>query len=540
MMRKPFLTIADVSVNKLIMISSLLFLLFYNFTFFHHVLNVYPLNGKNAGFLISLVLLLFLVNALGLSLLCYRLTVKPVLIILFIVSAVVAYFMDTYDVIIDDSMLQNAMSTDYAETADLLSIKLLIYVFLLGVLPPILVFKAKLKKQTLLTSVRSKFLIIFLLLLGIVAVVWPFGNYYASFIREHKIVRYYTNPIYYLDSTYKFIRGKTAEKNIVLKKIGEDATISKTNKDRKLVIFVLGETGRSDHFSLNGYKRNTNPLLSKEKNLISFPDFWSSGTSTAYSLPCMFSNVDTNDCNQKIERRRENLLDVLNYTHQVHILWRDNNSDSKGVALRVQYEDFKTSKNNPLCEGKECRDIGMLSGLQDYINQQKTGSVFIVLHQMGSHGPAYYKRYPKKFEKFTPVCRTNQLNSCSKEEINNAYDNSVLYTDYFISKVIKLLKINSQEFKTAMLYMSDHGESLGEDGIYLHGMPYFLAPKEQKHIPGLFWFGDGMEKMIDSDKLREKSTQRFSHDNLFYVILGLFNLKTKAYNKDMDFIDYHD
>ena len=153
---------------------------------------------------------------------------------------------------------------------------------------------------------------------------------------------------------------------------------------------------------------------------------------------------------------------------------------------------------------------------------------------MGSHGPAYYKRYPAEFEIFKPSCKTNQLNECTDEEITNAYDNTILYTDYFLSKVIGILKENSDNSDTAMYYISDHGESLGEGGIYLHGMPYFMAPDEQKKIPAFMWFDDSMSKIFDIDSIKEKARLPQSHDSLFHTLLGLMDVKTKLYKKDLD------
>ena len=202
----------------------------------------------------------------------------------------------------------------------------------------------------------------------------------------------------------------------------------------------------------------------------------------------------------------------------------------------MPYEDFRKPDTNPICENGECRDEGMLVGLQDYIDSKKTGDIFIVLHQMGNHGPAYYKRYPAAFEKFTPVCKTNQLETCTPEEIGNAYDNAILYTDYFLSKIIHLLKQNTAQFETAMIYFSDHGESLGETGIYLHGLPYYMAPDEQKHVGAVMWFGDSFE--IDINALRAKSGNAFSQDNLFHTLLGLMEIETEVYDQRLDIINY--
>ena len=147
------------------------------------------------------------------------------------------------------------------------------------------------------------------------------------------------------------------------------------------------------------------------------------------------------------------------------------------------------------------------------------------------------KAKPNHKSRFTPVCKTNDLGACSKEQIVNAYDNAILYTDFFLSKVIELLKQNDDEFETAMLYVSDHGESLGENGFYLHGLPYFLAPDAQKHVPFVMWFGRNFDPQSLSS-IQAKRIEQLSHDNIFSTLLGLFELQTAAYNPNMDVLDH--
>ena len=265
---------------------------------------------------------------------------------------------------------------------------------------------------------------------------------------------------------------------------------------------------------------------------------YSCGTSTAESVPCMFSIFGQMDYDYKKGISTENVLDVLNHTNDIKILWRDNNSDSKGVALRVDFEDYRTSKTNTKCDEVECRDEGMLVGLEDYIKNNQGKDIFIILHQMGNHGPAYYKRYPKEFEKFTPVCKSNQLEECTKEEVSNAYDNAILYTDYFLSKAINFLKKYSKTHEAGLLYLSDHGESLGENGIYLHGMPYAIAPKAQTHVASLIWLDNGqMAHEYDINKIKQNKDKEYSHDNLFDTLLGLFEVKTEVYKKELDILN---
>lgn len=523
---------ATISVERAIILIAVLFTGLYNLTFFTNVSQVYPLSLPNAFFFISIATVLTCVFILLLSLVCYRRTLKPVVIPLVLITSVTAYFMDSYHVIIDDGMIQNMVMTDTNEVLDLITVKLIIYFLLLGVLPALVVRRLSFQTRPLRSAIVARMKLVIPTLAVSAAMVFAFGSHYASFIREHKPLRYYTNPTTYIYASVKYVAGIMEQEQGPIKRIGEDARIAATDGHRELIIFVLGETARYDRFSLNGYARETNPLL-KLENVISFKNFWSCGTSTASSVPCIFSIYGRADYTESKAASVENILDILQHTG-VNVLWRENNSSSKGVALRVPYESYKSAKINPVCD-TECRDEGMLDGLQAYIDKHPAGDIFIVLHQMGNHGPAYYKRYPPSFEKFTPACKTNQLEDCSKQEIDNAYDNAILYTDYFLSKVIALLKSNDDGFETGLIYVSDHGESLGEGGLYLHGLPYALAPETQRHIPAIMWFGANND-VVNVSNLRNSIGKKYSHDNLFHTILGLLEVETSVYKAEMDII----
>ena len=414
-----------ISQFKLILYISIFYILFDNFTFFKNVVAVYPVK-ENLLFLISLATILLLVIVFLFNLISSKYTTKPILIIVTLISSAVAYFANKYNVVIDDSMIRNTLQTNVSEAGDLFSFKLLLYILILGVLPSILIYKAKIEYKSFKEELFTKIKVAIGSLLLIAIIIFSFSKYYTSFFREHKILRYYTNPTYWLYSIGYYVSQLSKGKES-FKIIAPDANI--TNNRKRVVIMVVGEAARADHFSLNGYKKETNPKLSKD-DIINFNNFYSCGTSTAHSVPCMFSVYDRASYSYKKARYTQNVVDILNSTKKVAILWRDNNSDSKGVALRVKYEDYKTNKNNKVCD-VECRDEGMLIGLDKFIKENSDKNILIVLHQMGNHGPAYYKRYPKGFEKFTPVCKTNELNECTKEQINNAYDNALRYTDNF-------------------------------------------------------------------------------------------------------------
>jgi lipid A ethanolaminephosphotransferase len=504
---------------------------FDNYSFFTNVLKVYPF-AQNSYYVISTAIVLISFLVLFFTLLSSRLTTKPILILTLMVSSFTSYFMNTYHVVIDDSMIRNSLQTDMAESLDLFTLKLVLYVVFLGLLPSYLVYKVKIEYKPFGKELFSKLKTIVLAILLIVLIVFAFSKFYTSFFRENKPLRYYTNPTYWIYSVGKYIDKTYNNGPIVVEEIGLDAKIDNQDKKRKIVIMVVGEAARWDRFSLNGYEKETNPLLKKE-NIINFSNTYSCGTSTAHSVPCMFSIYDRKDYNYKKGISTQNVVDVINRTNKVDILWRDNNSDSKGVAIRVDYEDFKRSNKYVTCKG-ECRDEGMLVGLDERIKDAQEKDVLIILHQMGNHGPAYFKRYPKEFEKFTPVCKTNQIEQCTQEEVSNAYDNALLYTDYFLTKVIDFLKPYSKDNDTAMIYMSDHGESLGEGGVYLHGLPYFMAPEAQKHIGSLMWFGN--DELVNTDKLKSYSDSEFSQDNLFSTLLGIFDVRTEVYEPSMDIL----
>jgi len=509
--------------------TALFIVLFDNFSFFKHVPEIYPLCYTNIGFLLSLGVILYALLVIMITLVSYKYTIKPVLIFALILSALIHYFMQSYNIVIDGTMIENTLQTDMQESLDLLSTKLLIYLFVLGLLPAWVIYRLPIYHRSLKTELLSKLKLIVIHLALIVVLLFTFSKFYTSFFREHKSLRLYTNPVAAIYNIVAYTYKQIEDKNMKVEPIGLDAH-KMPHEKRKIIILVVGEAARADHFSLNGYNKETNPLLEKE-DIINFPEMYSCGTTTAVSVPCMFSVYGRDDYSSKKGRYTHNVLDILSYVG-VEVLWRDNNSDSKGVADRVTYESYKSSDNNTICD-IECRDEGMLVGL-DKVIAKNDKDILIILHQMGNHGPAYYKRYPESFKKFMPICETNQLEECSTEEISNAYDNAILYTDYFLSKVIDFLKPYETTADTAMIYMADHGESLGEHGLYLHGLPYFMAPDIQKHVASVMWFGKDFP--VDRAQLKDAAAQEYSQDNLFSTLLGVFDVKSEVYEKEMDIL----
>ncbi len=518
--------------NMLILAVVGFIVLFGNTTFVAGILKTYPPGTGNPAAMLSLAAVFGGISVMLLAPLCLRAATRPVLITVLLLSAAAAYFMDTYGVIISDDMLRNVAHTNAAETLELLTPKLFAYLLLLGALPALVVARVRLRSQPPAAEILSRLKLVGAALVLVLAPILAFGSFYASFFREHKELRQHANPVYPLYSTVKFAAQQLhTTKSGPIEVIGADAAIPASDVSRELVILVVGETARADRFSLNGYARDTNPRL-REKNVFSLTNFRACGTSTAVSVPCMFL-LDGETKGAAAIKQQENLLDVLQRSG-VNVLWRDNNSDSKGVASRVEYQDYKSPANNTVCD-TECRDEGMLVGLQQYIDAHPSGDILIVLHQMGNHGPAYYRRYPPAFEKFKPVCRESDLNRCSREEIGNAYDNAILYTDHFLAKAIELLQANDSRFETAMFYVSDHGESLGENGLYLHGLPKAIAPDTQLRVPAVMWFGSNFHA-VTPQSLRHKVARQYSHNNMFHTLLGFFEIQTATYSAELDIL----
>ncbi len=486
-----------------------------NASLFRHILEIYPMSLENIPFLISLFLFFSLLTMLFFIVVSFGKASRWLVAVILVIAAQATYYMDNFSVLMDVVMIDNIVHTDAKEAAGIINFGLISRVVLFGIIPAFLVIKYWPTVTNVKRELLNRLKWMFILIITLVVIILPFTAGYYSFIREHKITRFYANPTYPVYSIIKYVTQQlSTEKPIELKMNAEDAIHVGPPSRNEIVIMVVGETARADRFALNGYTRDTNPQLSKE-DVVSLSNVSSCGTSTGVSVPCMFSSLGREEYEKRKALSQENVLDVL-VDNGISVLWRDNNSDSKGVATRVEYQNFQTPTLNPVCEG-ECRDIGMLSRLDEYIASKKGKDIMIVLHQMGNHGPEYYRRYPKEFARFQPMCMTGELQKCTKEEVDNSYDNAILYTDYFLSEVIKFLKKYDGDYETAMMYVADHGESLGEHGFYLHAAPYMMAPKEQTHVPAILWLGQHFDYTLDQVKPYKDSP--VSHDDLFCSIL---------------------
>lgn len=516
---------------------ALFFVIFYNSSFFEAVFALVDYSTlRGFIFIANISLVLWLFTSIIISLITLPYVVKTIFPIVFITASIVAYFMDAYGVVIHRLMIQNVAETDFSETRDLFNMSLVLYVVALGLLPALLILKIKISYEEFKTECWRKTKFISIAFIGCLALIMSMSMDYASFFRNHKNIRQMANPLNFIYAGLSY--AATSNKIIEVKPIENDAAINSFGKSLvkpTLFILVVGETARADHFGINGYKRDTTPLIAQQ-NIINFSKVTSCGTETAVSVPCMFSALGRSGYSDSKAKSQEGLLDVINHAG-ISVLWRDNNSSCKGTCNRIAFEDMQRLQVPNICNDRECFDEILLHLLDEKIAAEN-GSMVVVLHQKGSHGPDYFYRYPDNKEMFTPVCKTNQLQNCTTDEVINAYDNTIRYTDYFLNSTIEWLKTKSSQYNTSLLYLSDHGESLGENGLYLHGMPYALAPKEQKQVPLLLWLSDDYAKAndINTECLKQNNTLDYSHDNLFHTVLGMLNIQTQIYNPGLDIV----
>lgn len=475
--------------------------------------------------------------SLLLATLTFRPVLKPALCLLVLVSAGAAYFMDTYGVAIDTTMVQNVMETNPGEIGDLLNLSLLARLLLLGVLPAIVIARVPVHYPGFWRGWGERLALAAGALVVVGLSVAPFYARYAPLFRQEDQLTHFINPTNVVYATTKYaLRSHHATGHDAITPVGLDSHPGGHLLARpkpSLVILVVGETARADHFSLNGYARQTNPELA-QLDVLNFSDVHACGTSTAVSVPCMFSRFGRDDYSDSKGKSHENVLDMLQRAG-IRVFWRDNNSDCKGTCLRIPNDEIRRTRQSPFCNGSRCLDEVMLEDLQAFVDE-KTGNTLVVLHSDGSHGPEYFDRYPAAFERFSPVCHTNQLGECTRDEVVNVYDNTILYTDHFLAESIHFLQRNSARFDTALLYVSDHGESLGENGLYLHAAPYAMAPEAQTHVPMVGWLSGGAWSHwgINQACARTHQEMPLTHDNLFHSLLGLFDVQSTEYKPELD------
>ena len=516
---------------------SLFLLLSFNAAFWLEISTiVHPNNLPEYLFIFSIFLLSLLINNLLFNILCIKHSYKIIYPLVLIVSALSLYFIKQYNIIIDRDMIQNIVETNPAEATDFLNFTLFFYLITFGIIPSVIIHKLKVTFKPLKYESLLKIKIVFISILCIISLLYISYPAYASMARGNRHISHLIIPTNFIFAGVSYIKQQVRSANVPLERIAQDAKLNSvwnTHKNKTVLVLVIGETARADHFSINGYHKVTTPKLAK-RDIINFTQTSSCGTSTAISLPCMFSNLNRKTFSKNIAKNRENLLDFLS-TAGYSVQWRDNNTGCKGICKRVDFIDLTSINDSSHCQTGECFDEILIQGLTSQILNNPNNQV-IVLHQKGSHGPAYYLRYPQAFKKFSPICASNELQKCTTKELNNTYDNTIYYTDYVVDKVIQTLIDLPSLYNSSLVYISDHGESLGENNIYLHGTPYFMAPDAQTHVPFFVWLSDQFKTdfSINTQCLRKKQGLPLSHDNLFHSVLGLMNVTTDHYKPSKD------
>ena len=480
-----------------------------------------------------------------LSLTAWTRGMKPLWFGMVLTAAMSQHFMLTYRVVMDPGMGANLLQTDWREASDLLGWRMVPGVLAVLLLPAWWLLRVRLLPMPAIGQIWRNAVLLALALGLAAATVAVFSRDLAPLMRNNPLLRYQMNPLASLYSTTVAVLRPLRSARGPLVPMTAGAALGATHAAQKkplLLVLVVGETARADHFGLNGYARDTTPELAA-RGVFNWRQVQSCGTSTMASLPCMFSPLGKEGF-QSRSNDTENLLDVVQAAG-MNVLWLDNQSGCKGVCDRVPHasaaDSLTPAAQKSLCDSAgECRDTALLTPLAQRMEAltpaQRQRGTLVILHQMGSHGPAYSKRSSAASKRFMPECRTEVLAECSPAELVNAYDNSIVETDLFLGKTIDWLRGQSAHYDSGMLYLSDHGESLGEYGLFLHGMPYRIAPEAQKHVPMVAWLDAGLlrRSQLSEACLRASADTPLTHDALYPTVLALLDVQTPTYRPVLD------
>ena len=457
--------------------------------------------------LCSIAIIIFAVHLLLIYLLLYfcRTAGKIIIAISLLFNALALYFINSYEVLITSEMMGNVFNTRYSEASGYFSLGGILYFVLLGIVPCVVLFGTKIDygklKQVGITTLASLGLILIVGLANLSNTLWidrnvpRLGSIILPWSYTVNTVRYYNN--------WKRLNAK----EILL----PDATIK--NNDKEVCVVIIGESARSKNFSLYGYERETNPLL-KQDGVIALR----AESAATYTTAGVKAIVDHQPTNKLYE-----ILPNYLYRNGVDVVWRTNNWGEPPLHI-ANIEKVATLKEN-YPETDERYDGILIEGLAERIAASDKNKVLIVMHTSTSHGPTYYKKYPAEFEKFTPVCTTVEMAEADHDELINAYDNTILYTDHLVHSAIEELR-TLDGWRSTLLFVSDHGESLGENNLYMHGMPKSMAPAEQFDIPFIVWHSDP-ERTIKDIELTEQY-------HVFHTVLSALSIDSEVYNAEYD------
>lgn len=525
------------SSNTIIVLTSVYLVLCLNFTLLSKVYSaITALPDYSIWFIVSVPVLFVSLFSILISIIAAGPLLKPVLITLIIMSSVMAYATASYGVLFDFAMVQNILETNSSEVFSYANFWVLAFFLVTGALPALIVMAVKVKHVSFLRAIaqRASLLVACASVIGITWVFF-FANYAAVGRNNHELVQYIT-PFKFIKSVYRYADQTYFSSPHEFLMLDKKPFVASNKSNGKVTVLVLGETARAQNFSLNGYPKQTNPLT-EAAELVSFEQITSCGTATAVSVPCMFSRLNHDQYDKAKANSQQNIVDIAQVAG-IDVLWIDNNNGScKGVCARVTTIEIEPSPTNPYCDNEYCVDEALLEPLSNKLHALSHKNTLIVLHMMGSHGPTYYRRYPADKRVFSPDCPRSDIQHCSEDSLLNTYDNTIAYTDFVLNEIVGQLQTLNQQSgrETSLLYVSDHGESLGEKGAYLHGLPFAFAPKEQTHVPMLFWNSEMSEK-YDLPCLKRQSKKQASHDNLFDTLLGMNNIVSSTYQANNDLL----
>ncbi len=528
----------ELSEERLILLISLLAVALLNASFWNAAAAYRPpASPEGMGFLAAIGVCLVALHAFLFGLVGLRGALRPALALSWTLGVLVAYYTDRFTIYLDPGMLRNVLHTQPKEAFEHVTPAMISTV--LGGSAPVWMLLAWIRLRPTTPGrwlLRRSLWLTTCLIVAVAAALSAYRDL-SPWLRNHREVRYLVTPANAFVSAFTVLRSTIRETRQPRQPIGTDAVVRREQPARpRILVLVIGETVRAQNWGLNGYSRDTTPQL-RQRPVINFADVSACGSDTEVSLPCMFAPIGRRDYDEARIRSQQSLLHVLERAG-VATLWLDNQTGCKGVCEGLAFESLRGDEDPVLCDGRVCLDGALFDKARQAIAKidAQGGDRVLVLHQLGNHGPAYSRRYPEAFRQFTPACEDPDLIGCDQQSIINSYDNAILYTDHLLAGLMDTLG-ERDDLDSALLYLSDHGESLGEGGIYLHGLPYVIAPPQQLKVPMTLWLSDNLARsaQIDTSCLAARSSEPHTHDHLFHSLLGLFSVDTKLYEDAWDF-----
>ena len=464
------------------------------------------------------VAIFLLMYAIFLMLFSWKYVLKPAFVLLLLTGSLATYAAWSYGTIFDSGMITNVVETNPAEAGSYISLKSVATFLFLGLMPALILLRVKVYYPKIIRSNLERIgAIVGTLALAALTII-PYYQQYSFVGRNNHSLSKEILPTSYVWYSFRHVKDKYFTEPLEYVRLGGDSVKTSTSDKPKLMFLVIGETARAQNFERNGYHRPTNRFTNMEPTITY--NISSCGTYTAYSLV------------------RDGILQVLK-KGGVKVTWVENDGGCKGVCKGIDTIEIDPKKDNKrYCNGATCYDEVLLS-YADKLSENVTEDSLVVFHIIGSHGPRYYERYPEKFRKYVPDCNRPDVENCSTEEVVNAYDNTIAYTDYVLYQLIEILERKMETNDTMLLYVSDHGESLGEGNLYLHAAPYAFAPEYQTRVPMQLWFPTTSANDMQVDlRCMAKLAQNaeLSHDNLFHTLMGMFQVRSHEYDPSHDLL----